>query len=155
MIFDFQVEERMFGMLGGVGRPLSVLVWHIEKDGVISFILLPKTRWLWQQVFAILPSRKDPLSLHNSVIHPQRWSVVPTTPVLVLNISFQSFFTTVHRKKCTVRHSLSFSYTQSTLFPFPACITICNPKFVGLLISCPLPPHLPLVDWRLQEGKFC
>lgn len=34
------------------------------------------------KVFAILPSRKNPLSLHNSVIHPQRWSAVPTTPVL-------------------------------------------------------------------------
>lgn len=76
MIFDFQVEERMFGMLGGVGRPLSVLVWHIEKDGVISFILLPKTRWLWQQkCLPSYPLERTPFlsTILSSILRDDLW----------------------------------------------------------------------------------
>ena len=141
MIFDFQMEERMFGMLGGVGRPLSFLVWHIERDGVISFISLPKSRWLWQQ--KCLPSypleRASFLStILSSILRDDLQYLLLQSLNLVLNISFQSFLTTIHGKKCTVHLNLPFSYTQNTLFSFPAHITVCNPKFGDCLfyVSC-------------------
>ena len=147
MVFDFQMEERMFGMLGGVGRPLSVLVWHIERDGVISFISLPKSRWLWQQeCLPSYPLERAPFlsTILSSILRDDLQYLLLQSLNLVLNISFQSFLTTIHRKKCTVHPNLPFSYTQSTLFSFPARITVCNPKFGDCLfhVSCrPPAPH--------------
>lgn len=71
MIFDFQMEERVFGMLEGVGRPLFGVTYRGWSYFIYLIAQIEMTLTA-AKGFAILPSRKDPLSLHGSVIHPQR-----------------------------------------------------------------------------------